>query len=161
MIRAALMLVVTVVAVAGCATLGERGDDVTGGRTVEMYVVEDGSRFARYLVDRDGSLSFAGGRDAQASKYTWTGPLTEEELDRLFALIDEHEWAERDPASVADPGPTYTIRFRGPRIRRNFTVVGDSPDVRPVAELLAEASKRRNEEFLRELPESGMQRRQP
>jgi hypothetical protein len=142
---------------AGCATTtAAAGGDVTGGLTVEMYVAQEGESYARYRVENDGVLRFAGGREAQDRKFTWSGPMTGQEIADLRALIAEHGWFDSDPPSTGLPeGLTYEIRLRQVGRRRSFTVRGDDQAVAAVRELLATAARRRNEEFLRRLPVPG------
>jgi len=139
---------------AGCATTtAADGEDVTGGLKVEMYVAREGESYARYRVETDGVLRFAGGREAQDRKFTWSGPMTGQEIADLRALIAEHGWFDSDPPSTGQPPRlTYQVRLRQAGRRRSFTVSGDSPALTAVRNLLATAARRRNEEFLRRLP---------
>ena len=142
---------------AGCAaTGGSKSEGVTGGLTLEVYVEAGGGSFARYRVEPDGMLRFGGGQDAIDRRFTWSGPLTGEEIGRLSALIDEHRWLEADPPSTGEPAGRKTeVRLRkGPK-RRSFTVIGESEVVAPVLQLLETAALRRHEEFLRRLPQPG------
>jgi hypothetical protein len=143
----------------GCATTpGARGPDVTGGLTLEVYVEAGGGSFARYRVEKDGVLRFGGGQDAIDRRSTWSGPMTDEEIARLRALIDEHHWLEADPPSTGQPPERrIEVRLRKGGIRRSFTIIGESDDVAPVLELLETAALRRHEEFLRRLPRPGEQ----
>lgn len=142
---------------AGCAATGAaKGEDITGGLTLEVYVEAGGGSFARYRVEPDGTLRFGGGQDAIDRRFTWSGPMTGEEIARLSALIDEHRWLEADPPSTGEPAGRKTqVKLRkGPK-RRSFAVIGESEVVAPVLQLLETAALRRHEEFLRRLPQPG------
>ncbi len=141
----------------GCAA-GAAG--VTRGVTIDVLVEGEGRSLARYRVERDGTLRFGGGMDAMNGRFSWSGPMRADEIDRLLSLVDEHRWFEEDPPSVPPPpgeaaGPTYTIRLTGPRGRRTFTVIGESPAVGPARDVLETAARRRHEPFLLTLPRAG------
>ena len=159
-ISAVLIAVLAGALPAGCAsTGGSKGQDITGGLTLEVYVEAGGGSYARYRVEPDGTLSFGGGQDAIDRRFTWSGPMTAEEIDRLTALIDEHRWLEADPSSTGEPADRkIDIKLRKGPNRRSFAVIGESEAVAPVLELLEAAARRRHEEFLRRLPQPGEQK---
>jgi hypothetical protein len=144
----------------GCAsTFGPRGRDATGGLVLEVYVEAGGGSFARYRVESDGTLRFGGGQDAIDRRFTWSGPMREEEIVRLRALIDEHRWLEADPPSTGQPPERkIEVTLRKGGTRRSFTIIGESEAVAPVLDLLETAALRRHEEFLRRLPRPGEQK---
>lgn len=153
------------VAMSGCAATGASratgpatAPDVTGGLDVEMLRTSDDHAFARYRVDHDGTLRFGGGADALGGSYSWSGPLTGEEIGRLTTLIRQNGWLEADPPSTGHPpGRSYTITVRGPDRRRSFTVLGDEAGVIAVYGLLDTAARRRHQELLDTLPKAGEQ----
>jgi len=158
-IFAVLMIALVGAWTAGCAaTGGAKGKDITGGLTLEIYVEAGGGSFARYRVEPDGTLSFGGGQDARDRRFTWSGPMTDEEIAHLTALLDEHRWLEADPPSTGEPTERkIEVRLRKGGTRRSFTVIGESEAVAPVLALLETAARRRHEEFLRRLPQPGEQ----
>lgn len=158
--RVVAALLVPLSIAGGCAA-GAAG--VTRGVTIDVLVEGEGRSLARYRVERDGTLRFGGGMDAVNGRFSWSGPMRADEIDRLLSLVDEHRWFEVDPPSVPSPpgeaaGPTYTIRLTGPRGRRRFTVIGESPAVGPARDLLETAARRRHEPFLLTLPRAGERR---
>jgi hypothetical protein len=156
-LRVALGAVLVAAGAGGCAST-PRGADVTGGLVVQMHVESAGRAYELYRVETDGTLRFAGGYDARNEKYTWSGPLTGDEIARLRAIVAEHRWLEDDPASVAEPPDRlYRIRVRRGSDRASFMVTGDSPAVKPAYDLLRTAGERRLDEFMETLPEPGHQ----
>ncbi|MDY7107453.1 MAG: hypothetical protein SYC29_02345 [Planctomycetota bacterium] len=143
----------------GCASsAGARGRNVTGGLVLEVYVQPGDGSFARYRVETDGRLRFGGGQDAIDRRFTWSGPMTEEEIGRLTALIDEHRWLETSPPSTGEPAVReIEVKLRKGGTRRSFTVIGESEAVTRVLEVLETAALRRHDEFLRRLPQPGEQ----
>jgi hypothetical protein len=84
--------------------------------------------------------------------------MTEQEIARLTALIDEHGWLETDPPSTGEPAAReIEVKLRKGGTRRSFTVIGESEAVAPVLELLEAAALRRHDEFLQRLPQPGEQ----
>jgi hypothetical protein len=144
--------------IAGCATTNhDAGPDVTGGLRLEMFIDSGDGSYTRYLVKPDGQISFGGGWDARNRDYTWSGPLTDDEIHRLLALIAEYAWFDRDwPRIGRGEGRTTDITVRQGGRRRSFRVAGEDPAVMPIEELLATAAARRHEEFLRTLPKPGL-----
>jgi hypothetical protein len=155
----ALLVVAALAALAvpGCATgLGADGPGRTGGRTVEMMVQRPERSFARYRVERDGRLRFAGGTDALDRKFTWSGPLTGDEIDALFARLDELGWWRADPVSSGKPPDVRArIELTGPGGRRSFDVIGADPGAASVETILAAAARRRLDGVLDGLPRAG------
>ncbi len=126
--------------------------------SMEMFIENPGDSYAVYRVDEDGVLSFAGGVDAHDRKYTWSGPMTSEEIDRLHALLDEHRWFESGPkSSGTPPGRRYEIELSKPGVVRDFAVLGDGPSISPIFDLLETAARRRHEQFMQTLPKPGQQ----
>lgn len=147
----------------GCATGRPSKLDLTGGVSLQMFIKAPGNSFTLYQVETDGTLSFGGGTDAANGKTSWTGILTDDERRQLLGLIDRSGWWIGEPAlSVGgdEPKRTIEIKLAGPRGRRSFKLVDAVPgaDVLAVEELLAQAARRRNENFLNTLPKPGEQR---
>ena len=146
--------------VVGCSSSPRaEGKDVTGGLALRLFVKLDEDSYAAYRLDADGTLSFAGGQDALDREYSWSGPMTEEEIASLLALIETHGWLEADPESTyVPPQRSFEIRLArsgGKKRARRFEVIGSGPGVGEVYDLLETAARRRHEEFLRTLPQPG------
>ena len=161
---AALVIALMSVAALGCASTHDgarRGleVDATGGITVEMFVESGGARFELYRVERSGLLRFAGGIAARTGSFSWSGPLSPDEIARLRGEIERHRWFEEEPPSVPEPRDRLyrieIVRLAAPGRNASFIVTGDSPAVKPAYDLLRGAALRRNDEFLRTLPQPG------
>jgi hypothetical protein len=157
-----LLLCLAAVMAIGCESPSRTtGPDVMGGMTLEIFEAHTGGSYALYRVETDGTLRFAGGLDAQQGRFTWDGPLTAEEREQLLELLRRHGWFATEPPSTGEPpGTTYRVRIdrrSQPSIRRRWRIRGETPAVTEVADLLEQASRRRNEEFLRALPQPSRQ----
>jgi hypothetical protein len=146
----------------GCRTAPEGGGaaaakDVTGGVFLELEVHRPGGSLARYRVEPSGLLSFAGGNDAVAGRYSWSGPLTEAEAARLRELLDVQGWcAGAKPAGGKPPDDErYEVRLRQAAGRRSLVLPLADPGAVAIHDLLESAARRRHEEFLRSLPRAG------
>jgi hypothetical protein len=141
----------------GCAASSRTPrPNVTGGRHLEMLVSSAERRYERYRVAPDGVLHWAGGANAQSSRFTWSGPLTAEEIDLLFGAIVRDGWFERDPPSTKEPPDTvYDVRIRGPEGRESFVVTGDTEGLLEVRRILEQAARRRLDGVLEALPGPG------
>ena len=112
----------------------------------------------RYRVVPGGDLRFAGGLAAVDGSFSWSGPLTDREIDQLFALVADHGWESRDPPSRGEPADRrYRITLRGPGLHRRFEVIGDAPGVQAVEMILDGAARRRFDPYLERLPQPGEQ----
>ena len=128
---------------------GDSAATVTGGLSLEMHVVGEQNLSVFYRVDENGMLGFGGGVDARERNVSWTGPMTEEEIERLRELVREHGWYDRKPTSTGEPEQrVYRIAFRSPEGSRRFTVRGASPDITPIENLLSDVSRGRLHPFL-------------
>lgn len=146
---------------AGCQTAPKgdapAGKDVTGGVLLELEVHRPGGSLARYRVEPSGLLSFAGGNDAVAGRYSWSGPLADEEAARLRELLDRHGWrAGARPVEGTPPDDErYEVRLRQAAGRRQLALPLADPGAVAIHDLLESAARRRHEEFLRSLPRAG------
>jgi hypothetical protein len=142
---------------AGCAGREYvRRPDVTGGRRIEMFVSGAERRYERYLVGVDGWLHWGGGANAESATYTWSGPLTADEIARLFGAIERDAWFDRDPPSTKEPPDTvYSVQIRRRGGRESFTVAGDTEGLVEVHAILAQAALRRLDGYLETLPQPG------
>ncbi|MBT8484077.1 MAG: hypothetical protein HKO59_02545 [Phycisphaerales bacterium] len=135
---------------AGCqGTVGPAANEIGRGTTLELFVARSGGSFARYRVREDGTMAFAGGRDAIAGDDSWSGPLEPAERERLASLVAG--WA--GPAATAGAAEVYTIRWRDEagHWRRERAADGD-PVVSSLDEVLAHAARRRHASILDQLP---------
>lgn len=148
------VLVLTIIA--GCSsTTSSKAKSITGGISLEMSIKGKGNLAALYRVEKDGSIHFGGGQDAQLNKTTWTGQLTKLEVEQLRATLDEHGWftAEPDSSSV-DADRKYRIDLRWPGGHRSFKVTGKGSMIAPIEYLLVKIANRRHDVFLESLPKA-------
>ncbi len=111
---------------------------------------------ALYRVNGARRLGFGGGADASNRELSWTGSLSDEQYDRLQALLRQHGWFDGLVASTGEPPQRVArIELRWSGGRRRFKVTGHSPDVEPVRQLLDDAARRRFEPALENLPRPG------
>ena len=144
-------LLVATLASSGCTSAPTTTP--TGGVTLALLRDQDDTA-SYFTVDREGRLGFGGGIDARFFRTHWTGSLTNDEIDRLLALIDEHGWFEHKPRSGGVPESLkYRLEVSGPAGSRRYTWKGESPDVTPVEDLLDAAARRRFEPVLDALPQ--------
>jgi hypothetical protein len=141
---------------AGCSVLpvADPGS-ATRGLSLEVWLWGEQNLAIFYRVITDGTIGFGGGADARSQRVTWSGPMTAEEIDRLWALLREHGWFSGDvkAASTGEPEQRwYRIRLRWPGGSKRYKIRGENPQVAPVEALLAQASRRRLEGDLERLP---------
>jgi hypothetical protein len=142
--------------IAGCSVLpGADPGSATRGLSLEVWLRGEENLMVLYRVEPDGTIGFGGGADARNQRITWTGPMTAEEIDRLWALLQEHGWFSGDvkAASTGEPRERrYRIRLRWPDGSKQYKIRGENPAVTPVETLLGQASRRRLGGFLQTLP---------
>lgn len=152
-----LVAVLATSGLGGCAATPTARVNATGGVRLSMLMVDArGGAAARYEVRQDGTLGFSGGLDAHFDRITWTGPMTDEEIEVLLDLMEEHQWFERSPLGSSEPeGLTYRIDLSGPEGRKRFRISGRAETVTAVESLLDRIARRRFEPILDTLPKSG------
>lgn len=140
----------------GCAsTDAAEANSPTGGISLEMSITGKDNLAAIYRVEQDGSIHFGGGMDARINKTSWTGQLTEQDIEHLRASLDEHGWFTQDPASSSiDSDRKYRIDLRWPGGHRSFKVTGKGPKIAQIEDLLAKIANRRHDVFLESLPKA-------
>ncbi|MHC4209819.1 MAG: hypothetical protein ACYTE6_06830 [Planctomycetota bacterium] len=147
---------------AGCSVLsGADPASATRGLSLELWLRGEENLAVLYRVEPAGTIGFGGGADARNQRITWTGPLTAEEIDRLWALLQEHGWFSGDlkAASTGEPRQRqYRIRMRWPGGSKRYKFRGENPQVTPVETLLGQASRRRLGGFLETFPRPGAQK---
>ncbi len=132
----------------GCAVRSAT-DSPTGGVSLRMAVVGEPNRTALYRVEADGSLSFGGGLDAIQHKTSWTGQMTEAEIDELLALLDRDGWFHGEPADGDEPsGRVYEVTVHGPQGRQRYKLRGESAAGGELNDLLDRIARRRFDSFL-------------
>jgi len=150
-----MILAVWLCAAFGCAALDQIDTTSrTGGHRLTLDVrTGDSDSIAIYRVQPDGIIEFAGGRDALLGSTTWTGTLTDEEIDTLVTLLRDHQWYTQPFESTGQPDDLHQSGVvRGPTGFRRFEVTGEHPRIAPVRTLLERAAGRRNERVLDALP---------
>jgi hypothetical protein len=156
--RPILLPVFLVLALTGCVVpKSSDRPDLTGGRTLEVFVAREAGAYELYQVDKWGSLQFGGGMDAYAGSTTWSGPLTADEIEEIFAIVDANRWNVPNSVPKGRDLPLYRINYRGPERRKGFRlmITGDNAGTGRMHALLAAAAARRNEAFLDSLPKAG------
>jgi hypothetical protein len=139
-----LASLVAVALVAGCAARGT---------TVEMFVRTADDRQMRYMVDHRNTFHFAGGWYAIDGTYTWTHPLTPEQIAELSTLIRAAGWLEEAPRSPKGAeGDEYDVKYSGPDGRVQFKFVGQSPALDDVYRFLDGIAMTRLETDMQRLP---------
>ena len=138
----------------GCATARSAAAGATGGVTLRLYKHDqEGGAMTLYEMKRDGTLGFGGGRDAQFDRITWTGAMTEPEIEELLALIEQYEWFESGPDGSDEPqGLSYRISLSGPKGSKRYRIKGSCESLIAIETLLERISRRRLEPILDKLP---------
>jgi hypothetical protein len=153
-----------VIAALAAVLSGCQGTDpgtVTRGLSLELWDRGLENRAVLYQVETDGRISFGGGRDAIHKRVSWTGQLTDDEIDQLWVLLEDHGWfsGEMKAASTGEPRRRQCwIRMRWPGGSKRYRFRGQNPEVDPVEALLAEASRRRLHGDLETLPRPSRER---
>lgn len=140
----------------GCSTTSAaKANSPTGGISLQMSIKGKDNLAALYRVEQDGSIHFGGGQDAQLNKTSWTGQLTQQDVEQLRASLDEHGWFTAEPASSSiDADRKYRIDLRWPGGNRNFKVTGKGLMIAPIEDLLVKFANRRHDLFLESLPKA-------
>ncbi|MHC5004675.1 MAG: hypothetical protein ACYTJ0_16300 [Planctomycetota bacterium] len=143
-------------ALVGCAG-GPRASSVaasrTGGWTVDLQRRSEDGAAAYYAVGRDGSIRFGGGLAALQREPTWSGTLTDEQIDELVAMLERLDWVRQPPKPAdTDAGPRWNVTVIGPPGRRRFAVRGEEPGLIELESVLDGVARQRNEPFLEHLP---------
>lgn len=158
-VRAIVLLVLG--AAVGCATsVGALpgGGPTASGVDLRMFVRFDDWSMALYRVRPGGTIGFGGATDALNNRLSWTGEMTADETRELRAMLGEHQWWTREPASTGTPpGRVYEITLTVAGGERRYRVIGKSDEVQPIHDFLEEVSRRRYGQFLERLPKAGPQ----
>ena len=146
------------IALTGCSStsgpISGRGDEL------EISEQTDDGKSVLYVVDDQNVLHFAGGRDAQFGKITWTDELTPDEQETLWRLVRDNGWMEKPaPEGVEPEDRTYRISVRMDGRRRKFTVKGACAKITPVTDVLEKASLRRFQTYIDTLPEPSIKQK--
>jgi len=140
------------------APVGAGGPDRTDGMAVRMLVERSAGSAAYYVLRTDGTLGWGGGTDALERRVTWTGELTDEELEAVRRVLNTTDWFDRPPVGDGEPPDLrqdVAVWAAGAHVRSR--IEGDDERVAALREILESAAFRRNEEFLRRLPEPSVE----
>ena len=153
-----LILLAALLMSVGCASTGSTGQrgDRTDGVRLTLQVERGSNSIVRYAVDRDGSVSYAGGAVAQREEWSWTGSLTDDEIAQFLGLIREHQWERGDldrRGDVAGDVVVYRIDLWTPAVRDRYRHVGESDRIMPMRDFLESVTQRRNADFMSTLPQ--------
>ncbi len=125
-----------------------------GGLYLEVKTVGEANLAVLYRANGRRQIGFGGGMDAFEGRLSWVGELTEAEMERLVALLEQHGWYAGGVTGTGAPKETVTrVDLRWKDGHRRFKVRGRSDDVEPIESLLAEVSRRRLLGELEALPE--------
>ncbi len=153
--RLGLAAVMTAVLLAGAIGLaGCSGGGRSGGLELRYERRAEPVGIAVWTVEPDGTIRYAGGRDALAGRDTWTGrlePAAESRLRELVAALPSR-LAAADARPDRESRVRTDLRVRGPGGPRRLRAGGDPPELAAILALLREASADRLEWALRRLP---------
>lgn len=158
-----LILFFVLALLTGCASspAGAPSPEQRPDRTaamVDLYIVDADERtYVRYHVEPDGDLRFAGGVDAIEARYSWTGPLTDEEIVRLEAIVADLPTKPIRLARGERPARMAKVEAVDGDDRRKFEVPADDARIAGLHTLLETASRRRYAKLLDSLPKPGPQ----
>jgi len=149
-----LMVILQACAGAMGVRAGE-ADSPTGGLAMSLFITDGETQHALYRVDADGTIHFGGGFDALDNETTWQAGMSDADLTRLRALLEEHGWLT-DPAPTGGEGDRHhRVRLAWPGGTQAFETEGGGPSIDPVREFLERVTARRYDEYLESLPGPG------
>lgn len=129
----------------GCA-LDRVSQNSSAGPSVTLQVTCDDGRQALYET-AEGEIRFAGGADVALRRFSWEGPLTDDDHRRLEAVIEEQGLLDLNESASAfgEAACRYDLEIRSGG-RRNRAHAGDQHEgVAELHELLEEIAARRFE----------------
>jgi len=126
----------------------------------------EGAQFAKWAVNRDGELRFAGGYQAKLGQWAWKGRLTSAQSDAIDTIVREARWLSGVPvvgnSTVHDasdaPPKKWQVRVAGPASDRAFEVIGPNSAVLAVWSVFEQAGKARFSGELNRLPQGDLDR---
>jgi hypothetical protein len=155
--RAALVVLASAGALAGCAT-AQRGVDRTEGLELTYrWTVEDEGRAAYYEVAKDGSFGASGGLPASMREVRFRTELDAADLAEFLARVRATGFEERP--SEAGAGATrseLTVVDRGRKSK--FVVLGEDDSVEALRRWCAEIAMRQFRDVIDAQPEAGPRR---
>ncbi|MGI9013509.1 MAG: hypothetical protein ACR2GY_04580 [Phycisphaerales bacterium] len=136
----------------------------THGVALEMHVSSgDAKQHARYRVDADGTLHFAGGLAARQKTSTesqdatkWSSTLDRATWQPLLALLEGHAWLRSEPPHRDQQGGAkLNVTFAGPDAQYSFQTQGGGEHITPIRLELERLAAMRYAEYLDRLPRAG------
>jgi len=155
----ALVILLSVALLTGCAAMTslpkpENPDEFA----LRVKAFRPNNAIALYIIEPDGALRFAGGRQALTDQTTWTGELTDEQARQLRSHLQQRNWFQTPPKSTKkDESYRTIIALRRINAQRKFTVYGENQAVQPILDVLEQAARRRHEPYLQRLPKPDSQ----
>lgn len=151
-----LSAILLIAAAAGCAqgpiSSAVRGTR-TSGWTLDLLRRAGDGAAAWYRLTGEGNLQFGGGFAALRAEPTWTGPLTDQEVAELVAMLERLDWFGQPPEGSGEPADLHwTVTVSGPPGRRRFRLTGHEEGIAEVEALLDRAARRRHDDVLDGLP---------
>ena len=163
--RTKLQLVIRIICMAllimmeGCATPTRDVNSRTGGLSFSFRMMnKEAGSAVLYTVSQDGTLGFGGGMDAHSGRTSWTGPMSDEQVEEFLALLDLHAWFHHKPESEGLPkGLIYRIELQGPQGLQRYSVTGQCESAKEVLSFLDDIANVRFDPILRQLPQPSAQ----
>lgn len=155
------LVAVASLALSGCGSgvrAGKRTSP-TGGVALRMLITDGQMSHALYVVEPDGTIGFGDGWAALDDRTTWTGAMTEQELQSLAELLRRHGWFDGKPAAddPTDAG-RHKVRFAFPDGGWRLDAPYGGRNITPIRQFLQSVSMRRNQSVFDQLPEPGERR---
>lgn len=142
-----------VVMLGGCAT-ADPGR--TGGNSLRYERRQAPVGLAIWTVETDGTIRYAGGRDAVLGRDTWTDTLGEPEISAFVTLLTDLPATLETDEPLGEPAEPARIRTHvvigGPDGRRRWSAAGDPSALGPLLAWLQSVSRPRLDPVLERLP---------
>ena len=106
---------------------------------VDIYLRGPDFRYARWHVESDGTLRFAGDRFARSSEWGWTGQVTFAQSQSINAIASR--WVSARPKGDDSNGEVWEVQVQGADGRTRFTVHGTASSVAEMWSIFNTAGK--------------------
>jgi len=106
---------------------------------VDIYLRGPDFRYARWHVESDGTLRFAGDRFARSSEWGWTGQVTFAQSQSINAIASR--WVSARPKGDDSNGEVWEVSVQGADGRTRFTVHGTASSVAEMWSIFNTAGK--------------------
>jgi len=106
---------------------------------VDVYLRGSDFQYARWHVESDGTLRFAGDRFARSSEWGWTGQVTFAQSQLINAIASR--WVSARPKGDDSNGEVWEVSVQGADGRTRFTVHGTASSVAEMWSIFNTAGK--------------------